>query len=261
MPSFSFFATLALLVFGVLSPIFFVVRRFLRPEAHSRQRTAILSLVCFLCGVLLYFYAASWRSESRFESIKANYASIQQTSKAGPTSLSKEHAAVLGAAVESSAIDVSQSKQLLGTMLVEAPVTFLIYYSVLLLLAWIAGLFRSSKQIVLPQTESTPADELEDPSFLARAFMILVLAIGVEGLGIHLYLSNGGKMLGSNMRIWSTLNLGAPVAACIIYYLVKGVPRGTDRLFAKNILGPSFFWCIIPTLSILTRLALFGSPK
>mgnify|MGYP007102838411 FL=1 len=78
MPSFSFIATLALLAFGVLSPIFFVIRRFLRPEAHSRQRTAILSLVCFLGGVLLYFYASYWRAESSYESIKAFYVSIQQ---------------------------------------------------------------------------------------------------------------------------------------------------------------------------------------
>lgn len=101
MPSFSFLATLALLAFGVLSPIFFVVRRFLRPEAHSRQRTAILSLVCFLGGVLLYFYAASWKAESRFESIKATYASIQQESKANPSSVSKQLSAVMAASVES----------------------------------------------------------------------------------------------------------------------------------------------------------------
>ena len=260
MPSFSFLATLALLAFGVLSPIFFVVRRFLRPEAHSRQRTAILSLVCFLGGVLLYFYAASWKAESRFESIKATYASIQQESKANPSSVSKQLSAVMAASVESDAIDASQSKKLLGTMFVEAPGAFLIYYSALLLLAWIAGLFRSSKQVVLPQTESTPAAEQEDPSFLARACMILVLLIGVEGLGIHLYLSNGGSMY-RNELILALINLGAPVAACILYYLVKGVPRGADRLFAKNILGPSFFWCLIPTFSILTRLALFGSAK
>ena len=260
MPSFSFLATLALLAFGLLSPIFFVVRRFLRPEAHSRQRTAILSLVCFLGGVLLYFYAASWKAESRFESIKATYASIQQESKANPSSVSKQLSAVMAASVESAAIDASQSKKLLGTMFVEAPGAFLIYYSALLLLAWIAGLFRSSKQVVLPQTESTPAAEQEDPSFLARACMILVLLIGVEGLGIHLYLSNGGSMY-RNELILALINLGAPVAACILYYLVKGVPRGADRLFARNILGPSFFWCVIPTISILTRLALFGSPK
>ena len=261
MPSFSFLATLSLLAFGLLSPIFFVVRRFLRPEAHSRQRTAILSLVCFLGGVLLYFYAASWKAESSYESIKASYASIQQESKADPASASQRLTAVMSASVESAAIGVAQSKQLLRLTLVEAPVAFLIYYAALLLLAWIAGLFRSSKQVVLPQTESSSAAEPEDPSFPARACMILVLLIGVEGLGIHLYLSNGGKMWGSDIRIWSSFNLGAPVAACILYYLVKGVPRGADRLFARNILGPSFFWCIIPTLSILTRLALFGGPK
>lgn len=261
MPSFSFLATLALLAFGLLSPIFFVVRRFLRPEAHSRQRTAILSLVCFLGGVLLYFYAASWKAESRFESIKATYASIQQESKANPSSVSKQLSAVMAASVESAAIDASQSKKLLGTMFVEAPVAFLIYYSALLMLSWIAGLFRSNSEVAQPQADSTPAAEPEDPSFLARACMILVLLIGVEGLGIHLYLSNGGKMWGYEIRIWSSFNLIAPVAACILYYLVKGVPRGADRLFAKNILGPSFFWCVIPTISILTRLALFGSPK
>lgn len=261
MPSFSFLATLALLAFGVLSPIFFVVRRFLRPEAHSRQRTAILSLVCFLGGVLLYFYAASWKAESSYESIKASYASIQQGLKANPASLSKEHAAIMREAVDSSEINVAQSKQLLGTTIVEAPVAFLIYYSALLMLSWIAGLFRSNSEVAQPQADSTPASEPENPSFLARACMILVLLIGVEGLGIHLYLSNGGKMWGYEIRIWSSFNLGAPVAACILYYLVKGVPRGADRLFAKNILGPSFFWCVIPTISILTRLALFGSPK
>ncbi len=261
MPSFTFFATLALLAFGLLGPIFFVVRRFLRPEAHGRQRTAILSLACFLGGVLLYFYAASWKAESSYESIKASYASIQQESKADPASASQRLTAVMSASVESAAIGVAQSKQLLRLTLVEAPVAFLIYYAALLLLAWIAGLFRSSKQVVLPQTESSSVAEPEDPSFPARACMILVLLIGVEGLGIHLYLSNGGKMWGSDIRIWSSFNLGAPVAACILYYLVKGVPRGADRLFARNILGPSFFWCIIPTLSILTRLALFGGPK
>jgi hypothetical protein len=260
MPSFSFLATLALLAFGVLSPIFFVVRRFLRPEAHSRQRTAILSLVCFLSGVLLYFYASSWRAKSSYESIKASYASIQQESKADAASLSKEHAAIIRRAVESSEIDVAQSKQLLGTMIVEAPVAFLIYYSVLLLLAWIAGLFRSNSEVAQPQADSTLAVEPENPSFLARACMILVLAIGVEGLGNHLYLSSGGKMYGDE-RIWPLINLGSAIAACILYYLFKGVPRGADLKFAKNILGPSFFWCIIPTLSILTRLAIFGVSK
>jgi hypothetical protein len=257
MPSFSFLATLALLAFGVLSPIFFVVRRFLRPEAHSRQRTAILSLVCFLGGVLLYFYASSWRAESSYESIKASYASIQQESKANPSSVSKQLTAVMAASVESAAIDASQSKKLLGTMIVEAPVAFLIYYSVLMLVAWIGGLFRSNNEVAQPQADSTPAAEPENPSFLARACMILVLAIGVEGLGIHLYLSNGGRMY-SNEPIWALINLGTPIAAAILYYLIKGVPRGADRDFAKNILGPSFFWCVIPTFSILARIALFG---
>jgi hypothetical protein len=260
MPSFSFLATLSLLAFGLLSPIFFVVRRFLRPEAHSRQRTAILSLVCFLGGVLLYFYAASWKAESSYESIKASYASIQQGLKANPASLSKEHAAIMREAVDSSEINVAQSKQLLGTMIVEAPVAFLIYYSALLLLSWIAGLFRSNSEVAQPQADSTPASEPENPSFLARACMILVLAIGVEGLGIHLYLSNGGKMYREEL-VWALVNLGTSIAAVILYYLIKGVPRGADRDFAKNILGPSFFWCVIPTISILTRLALFGSPK
>jgi hypothetical protein len=260
MPSFSFLATLSLLAFGLLSPIFFVVRRFLHPEAHSRQRTAILSLVCFLGGVLLYFYAASWKAESSYESIKASYASIQQGLKANPASLSKEHAAIMREAVDSSEINVAQSKQLLGTMIVEAPVAFLIYYSALLLLSWIAGLFRSNSEVAQPQADSTPASEPENPSFLARACMILVLAIGVEGLGIHLYLSNGGKMYREEL-VWALVNLGTSIAAVILYYLIKGVPRGADRDFAKNILGPSFFWCVIPTISILTRLALFGSPK
>ena len=260
MPSFSFLATLSLLAFGLLSPIFFVVRRFLRPEAHSRQRTAILSLVCFLGGVLLYFYAASWKAESSYESIKASYASIQQGLKANPASLSKEHAAIMREAVDSSEINVAQSKQLLGTTIVEAPVAFLIYYSALLMLSWIAGLFRSNSEVAQPQADSTPASEPENPSFLARACMILVLAIGVEGLGIHLYLSNGGKMYREELA-WALVNLGTSIAAVILYYLIKGVPRGADRDFAKNILGPSFFWCVIPTISILTRLALFGSPK
>ena len=259
MPSFSFLATIALLAFGLLSPIFFVVRRFLRPEAHSRQRTAILSLVCFLGGVLLYFYAASWKAESSYESIKASYASIQQGLKANPASLSKEHAAIMREAVDSSEINVAQSKQLLGTMIVEAPVAFLIYYSALLMLSWIAGLFRSNSEVAQPQADSTPASEPENPSFLARACMILVLAIGVEGLGIHLYLSNGGKMYREEL-VWALVNLGTSIAAVILYYLIKGVPRGADRLFAKNILGPSFFWCVIPTISILTRLALFRAP-
>ena len=259
MPSFSFLATLSLLAFGLLSPIFFVVRRFLRPEAHSRQRTAILSLVCFLGGVLLYFYAASWKAESSYESIKASYASIQQGLKANPASLSKEHAAIMREAVDSSEINVAQSKQLLGTMIVEAPVAFLIYYSALLMLSWIAGLFRSNSEVAQPQADSTPASEPENPSFLARACMILVLAIGFEGLGIHLYLSNGGKMYRAEL-VWALVNLGTSIAAVILYYLIKGVPRGADRLFAKNILGPSFFWCVIPTISILTRLALFRAP-
>ena len=257
MPSFSFLATLSLLAFGLLSPIFFVVRRFLRPEAHSRQRTAILSLVCFLGGVLLYFYAASWKAESSYESIKASYASIQQGLKANPASLSKEHAAIMREAVDSSEINVAQSKQLLGTMIVEAPVAFLIYYSALLMLSWIAGLFRSNSEVAQPQADSTPASEPENPSFLARACMILVLAIGVEGLGIHLYLSNGGKMYREEL-VWALVNLGTSIAAVILYYLIKGVPRGADRDFAKNILGPSFFWCVIPTFSILARIALFG---
>ena len=257
MPSFSFLATLSLLAFGLLSPIFFVVRRFLRPEAHSRQRTAILSLVCFLGGVLLYFYAASWKAESSYESIKASYASIQQGLKANPASLSKEHAAIMREAVDSSEINVAQSKQLLGTTIVEAPVAFLIYYSALLMLSWIAGLFRSNSEVAQPQADSTPASEPENPSFLARACMILVLAIGVEGLGIHLYLSNGGKMYREEL-VWALVNLGTSIAAVILYYLIKGVPRGADRDFAKNILGPSFFWCVIPTFSILARIALFG---
>ena len=257
MPSFSFLATLSLLAFGLLSPIFFVVRRFLRPEAHSRQRTAILSLVCFLGGVLLYFYAASWKAESSYESIKASYASIQQGLKANPASLSKEHAAIMREAVDSSEINVTQSKQLLGTTIVEAPVAFLIYYSALLMLSWIAGLFRSNSEVAQPQADSTPASEPENPSFLARACMILVLAIGVEGLGIHLYLSNGGKMYREEL-VWALVNLGTSIAAVILYYLIKGVPRGADRDFAKNILGPSFFWCVIPTFSILARIALFG---
>lgn len=257
MPSFSFLATLSLLAFGLLSPIFFVVRRFLRPEAHGRQRTAILSLVCFLGGVLLYFYAASWKAESSYESIKASYASIQQGLKANPASLSKEHAAIMREAVDSSEINVAQSKQLLGTMIVEAPVAFLIYYSALLMLSWIAGLFRSNSEVAQPQADSTPASEPENPSFLARACMILVLAIGVEGLGIHLYLSNGGKMYREEL-VWALVNLGTSIAAVILYYLIKGVPRGADRDFAKNILGPSFFWCVIPTFSILARIALFG---
>ena len=257
MPSFTFFATLALLAFGLLGPIFFVVRRFLRPEAHGRQRTAILSLACFLGGVLLYFYAASWKAESSYESIKASYASIQQGLKANPASLSKEHAAIMREAVDSSEINVAQSKQLLGTMIVEAPVAFLIYYSALLMLSWIAGLFRSNSEVAQPQADSTPASEPENPSFLARACMILVLAIGVEGLGIHLYLSNGGKMYREEL-VWALVNLGTSIAAVILYYLIKGVPRGADRDFAKNILGPSFFWCVIPTFSILARIALFG---
>ena len=257
MPSFSFLATLSLLAFGLLSPIFFVVRRFLRPEAHSRQRTAILSLVCFLGGVLLYFYAASWKAESSYESIKASYASIQQGLKANPASLSKEHAAIMREAVDSSEINVAQSKQLLGTMIVEAPVAFLIYYSALLMLSWIAGLFRSNSEVAQPQADSTPASEPENPSFLARAGMILVLAIGVEGFGIHLYLSNGGKMYREEL-VWALVNLGTSIAAVILYYLIKGVPQGADRDFAKNILGPSFFWCVIPTFSILARIALFG---
>ena len=257
MPSFSFLATLSLLAFGLLSPIFFVVRRFLRPEAHGRQRTAILSLVCFLGGVLLYFYAASWKAESSYESIKASYASIQEGLKANPASLSKEHAAIMREAVDSSEINVAQSKQLLGTMIVEAPVAFLIYYSALLMLSWIAGLFRSNSEGAQPQADSTPASEPENPSFLARACMILVLAIGVEGLGIHLYLSNGGKMYREELA-WALVNLGTSIAAVILYYLIKGVPRGADRDFAKNILGPSFFWCVIPTFSILARIALFG---
>ena len=257
MPSFSFLATLSLLAFGLLSPIFFVVRRFLRPEAHSRQRTAILSLVCFLGGVLLYFYAASWKAESSYESIKASYASIQQGLKANPASLSKEHAAIMREAVDSSEINVTQSKQLLGTTIVEAPVAFLIYYSALLMLSWIAGLFRSNSEVAQPQADSTPASEPENPSFLARACMILVLAIGVEGLGIHLYLSNGGKMYREEL-VWALVNLGTSIAAVILYYLIKGVPRGADRDFAKNILGPSFFWCVIPTFSILARIAQFG---
>ena len=87
--------------------------------------------------------------------------------------------------------------------------------------------------------------------------MILVLAIGVEGLGIHLYLSNGGKMYREEL-VWALVNLGTSIAAVILYYLIKGVPRGADRDFAKNILGPSFFWCVIPTFSILARIALFG---
>jgi hypothetical protein len=260
MPSFSFLATIALLAFGVLSPIFFVVRRFRRPEAHSRQRTAILSLVCFLGGVLLYFYAASWKAESRFESIKATYASIQQESKANPSSESKRLTAVMAASVESDAIGVAQSKKLLGTMIVEAPVAFLIYYSVLLLLSWIAGLFRSNSEVAQPQADSAPAAEPENPSFLARTCMILVLAIGVEGLGIHLYLSNGGSIY-RNEGIWALVNLGTPFAAAILYYLIKGVPRGADRDFAKNILGPSLFWCVIPTISIWARIALFGISK
>ncbi len=90
--------------------------------------------------------------------------------------------------------------------------------------------------------------------------MTLVLAIGVEGLGIHLYLSNGGSIY-RNEGIWALVNLGTPNAAAILYYLIKGVPRGADRDFAKNILGPSLFWCVIPTLSILTRLAIFGVSK
>jgi hypothetical protein len=90
--------------------------------------------------------------------------------------------------------------------------------------------------------------------------MILALAIGAEGLGIHLYRSGGGDMYGLDV-IWALINLGASVAACILYYLVKGLPRGADRGFAKRIIGPTFFWCIIPTLSILTRLALLGRPK
>ena len=259
MPSFTFLATLTLLAFGLLSPIFFVIRRFLRPEAHGRQRTAILSLACFLGGVLLYFYTASWRAESSYESIKASYASIQQGLKANPASLSKEHAAIMADAVESAEGDVDRSKQLLRLALVEAPVAFLTYYSTLLLLAWIVGQFRSSSKDDQQQADSNPAAEPENPSFLARACMILVLAIGFEGLGIHLYLSNGGKMYRAEL-VWALVNLGTSIAAVILYYLIKGVPRGADRLFAKNILGPSFFWCVIPTISILTRLALFRAP-
>jgi hypothetical protein len=257
MPSFSFLATLALLAFGVLSPIFFVIRRLLRPEAHSRQRTAILSLVCFLSGVLLFSYASYLRAESSYESIKASYASIQQESKANPASLSKEHAAIIRKAVESSEIGVAQSKHLVRVTIVEAPVAFLIYYAALLLLAWIVSHFRPSSQADQPQAESVTAAEPENPSFLARTCMILVLAIGVEGLGIHLYLSNGGRIY-SNEPIWGLVNLGTPIAAAILYYLVTGVPRGADRDFAKNILGPSLFWCVIPTFSIWARIALFG---
>jgi hypothetical protein len=142
-------------------------------------------------------------------------------------------------------------------MLVETPVVFLIYYSVLLLLSWIAGLFRSNSEVAQPQADSAPAAEPENPSFLARTCMILVLAIGVEGLGIHLYLSNGGSIY-RNEGIWALVNLGTPFTAAILYYLIKGVPRGADRDFAKNILGPSLFWCVIPTFSILARIALFG---
>jgi hypothetical protein len=214
--------------------------------------------VCFLGGVLLYFYAASWKAESSYESIKASYASIQQESKADPAGASQRLTAVMSASVESAAIGVAQSKQLLRLTLVEAPVAFLIYYAALLLLAWGVDQLRPSSQADQPPAEPIPAAAPENPSFLARASMILVLAIGVEGLGIHLYLSNGGKMWGYEVIIWSLSNLGAPIAACILYYLVKGVPRGADRGFAKSILGPSFFWCIIPTISILARIALFG---
>ncbi len=257
MPSFSFLATLALLAFGVLSPIFFVIRRLLHPEAHSRQKTAILSLACFISGVLLYSYASYLRAESSYESMKASYASIQQESKANPASLSKEHAATIRKAVESSEVGVAQSKHLVRLTIVEAPVAFLIYYSALMLLAWIAGLFRPSSQDDKARAESVSADEPENPSFIARACMILVLAIGVEGLGICLILSSGQRLHGEEM-MWALGNLGAPVAACILYYLIKGIPRGADRLFAKSTLTPSFFWCIIPTLSILVRAALFG---
>ena len=260
MPSFTFFATLALLAFGVLSPIFFVVRQFLHPTAHSRQRTAILSLVCFLGGILLYYYAASWRAESNYETIKSSYLSIKQASKANPASLTKEHDAILRQAVDSSETDVTQSKQLLRMVIAEAPVAFLIYYSVLLLLSWIAGLFRPHNDVAHGQADSIQAVEPENPSFLARACMILVLAIGVEGLGVHLYLSNGGKMH-IKEAFWLVVNLGSVIAACILYYLFKGVPRGADRLFAKNTLGPTFFWCAIPTLSILARIVLLGVNK
>jgi hypothetical protein len=260
MPSFSFLATIALLAFGVLSPIFFVVRRFLRPEAHGRQRTAILSFVCFLGGVLLYFYAASWRAESNYESIKASYTSVQQGLKANPASMSKEYAAIMAEAVESAERNVLHSKEVLRLTLVEAPVAFLIYYSALLLLAWIVSQFRPRNQKDRAPPAPIAEAEPEDPSFLARACMILALAIGAEGLGIHMYRSVGGNMYRLDVT-WALINLGASVAACVLYYLVKGVPRGADRSFAKSILGPTYFWCIIPTLSILIRLALLGVTK
>ncbi len=217
-------------------------------------------MACFLGGVLLYSYTASWRAESRHESLKASYASIQQTSKANPASLSKEHADVMAAAVESAENDAARGKHLLLLTIVEAPVAFLIYYTTLLLLAWIVGQLRPSSQDDPSRAEHIHTAEPENPSFLARACMILVLAIGIEGLGIHLYRSSGSTMWGFD-AIWALGNLGASVSACVLYYLVKGVPRGADRLFAKNILGPSFFWCVIPTLSILTRFALLGAPK
>ena len=219
-----------------------------------------MSLVCFLSGVLLYFYASPWRAESRYESVKASYASIQQGLKANAASLSKEHAAIMAEAVESAERDVDRSKQLLRLTLVEAPVAFLIYYTALLLLSWSVGQFRSSSQAEQPPADPIAGAEPENPSFLARACMILTLAIGAEGLDIHLYRSGGGMMYGLDVT-WALINLGASVAACILYYLVKGLPRGADLGFAKSILGPSFFWCIIPTLSILTRLALLGRPK
>jgi hypothetical protein len=217
-------------------------------------------LVCFLGGVLLYFYAASWKAETSYESIKASYASIQQESKADPASASQRLNAVMSASVESAATGVAQSKQLLRLTLVEAPVAFLIYYAALLLLAWSVGQFRPSSHADQPLPEPIAEAETDSPSFLARACMILALAIGAEGLGIHLYRSGGGDMYGLDV-IWALINLGASVAACILYYLVKGLPRGADRGFAKRIIGPTFFWCIIPTLSILTRLALLGRPK
>jgi hypothetical protein len=260
MPSFSFIVWMALLAFGLLSPIFFVIRRFRRPEAHSAQRTAILSLCCFLGGTLLYFQFACWRAEARYEASIASYESIQRDAKTSQVELPNALLPALAASVESNKKEIVASQKLRNAATPDLILLFLGYYVVLSALAWTARRLMPMEHAETLMKPIEDAPEADQPTIIGRLCLVLILAIGISDLGIALFASID-EHVPKELIQWVLCTVAAPLVICVLYYVAKGIPRGPDRLFAKRVLGPTLFWCLLPAVSFFLRLILIGTNR
>jgi hypothetical protein len=253
MSSITFFAMILILAATFIVPIYITILRFRRPDRLGKNRAAVISLVFFLGGSHLFFQASYWNTKANQSRITEIYQKMRETEKNSKDNQTKQSIAIFAAEIESqikaSEAHITHSSAERIKQIPNMMVIFMVYYPALLCLSWIVDRLLPRKLATADATPEKTADE-DSPSFLARLCMIILLLVGAVGFVLAVSLTNRGwaTNLDVDLLILSSIT---PLVAALLYYLFKGAPRGVDRIFAREVLAPSLFWCFFPLLAAL----------